>query len=246
MVFTQGQGLGLILEGVRMSTATVASPVMDMLAAIKTLAPGQVKVFRPVSWEDYEDLLNELKHGYHVRTAYTKGTLEIMAPPYRHERDKETLTAMVRILAKAYGLRAQAAGSTTFSSKQLSLGAEPDSCFYLQNAVRVIGKDTIDLSKDPPPDLVIELDETSDSRGKIDTYAQFGVPEFWRYDGGKIEIHVLSGNQYRPSSQSLAFPAMQAVELATFLEQSKTEGQDVALEALEKLVKQQHNSATDN
>src|SRR5436190_22590605 len=158
MVFTQGQGFGLILEGVRMSTATVASPVTNILAAIKTLAPGQVKVFQNVRWEDYQDLLSKLEHGNSVRVAYTKGTLELMAPLYRHERDKETLTAMVRILAKAYGLRAQAAGSTTFSSQQQNLGAEPDSCFYLQNAARVIGKDTIDLSKDPPPDLVVEID----------------------------------------------------------------------------------------
>lgn len=224
-----------------MSTATVAAPMTEMLATISQLEPGQVRVFHHVDWADYENLLTELGNSSGLRTAYTEGELEVMAPLYRHESDKEMLTAMVRLLAKAHDLRAIAAGSTIFKRKDLGLGAEPDSCYYLGNVTRIIGKSRLELGVDPPPDLVIEVDLTSHSRSKDATYARFGVPEFWRYDDPNLEIYELVAGQYQRRSSSPTFPTVQASDLAAFLEQSKTAGQDFALEAFEKWLKTRSN-----
>lgn len=224
-----------------MNTATVTAPMTEMLALISQLEPGQIQVFHHVNWADYEKLLAELGNSSGLRTAYTEGDLEIMAPLYRHEADKEMLTAMVRLLAKAHGLRAIAAGSTIFKRKDLGLGAEPDSCYYLRDVTKVIGKTRIELGIDPPPDLVIEVDLTNHSRSKSTTYARFGVPEFWRYDAPDLEIFELVAGQYQQRATSPTFPLVQATELAAFLEQSKTAGQDHALEAFETWLKTRRN-----
>ena len=44
-------------------------------------------------------------------------------------------------------------------------------------AERVRGKSRLDLSMDPPPNLVIEIDITSSSIEKLPIYALLGVPE---------------------------------------------------------------------
>lgn len=216
-----------------MNTAVATAPIKEMLDRIHRLEPGQRQLFQGVSWQAYEALLEQLGNNRALRTAYTKGDLEVMAPLHRHEIDKETLTAMVRILAKGYGLRALAAGSTTFKRPDLGLSAEPDSCYYLRDVTKVIGKERIELGIDPPPDLVIEVDVTSHSHSKISTYASFGVPEFWRLEGAAIEIYELIAGQYQLRAHSPTFPGLQAHDLAAFLEQSRAAGQDIALDAFE-------------
>jgi Uma2 family endonuclease len=54
----------------------------------------------------------------------------------------------------------------------------------------------IDLTVDPPPDLVIEIDITSPSLDKFPLYAVIGVPEVWRYDGTHVTMHRLAGERY--------------------------------------------------
>lgn len=59
---------------------------------------------------------------------------------------------------------------------------EADACFYIQNQAAVIGKNRLDLTIDPPPDLAIEIDITS--RTRFDNYELLAVPElntiiFW-------------------------------------------------------------------
>jgi Uma2 family endonuclease len=216
-----------------MNTAVATAPIKEMLDRIQRLEPGQRQLFQGVSWQAYEALLEQLGNNRALRTTYTKGDLEVMAPLHRHEIDKETLTAMGRILAKGYGLRALAAGSTTFKRPDLWLSAEPDSCYYLRDVTKVIGKERIELGIDPPPDLVIEVDVTSHSHSKIATYAGFGVPEFCRLEGAAIEIYELIAGQYQLRSHSPTFPGLQAHDLAAFLEQSRAEGQDIALDAFE-------------
>ena len=38
---------------------------------------------------------------------------------------------------------------------------EPDECYWVANEARVRGRDEIDLDRDPPPDLVIEVEITA-------------------------------------------------------------------------------------
>ena len=59
-----------------------------------------------------------------------------------------------------------------------------------------------------------------------------GVPEIWRYDGHQAYFYHLAGEQYMEMSLSQAFPFLSSTVLAQFIEQSKTEGQDAALDAV--------------
>ena len=53
-----------------------------------------------------------------------------------------------------------------------------------RGAVR--GLKRIDLRRDPPPDLVIEVDVTHSSVPRMPIYAALGVPEVWRLAEGAV------------------------------------------------------------
>ena len=78
-------------------------------------------------------------------------------------------------------------GSTTFKEPRLS-GAEPDECFYLRRIEAVRGKKRLDISEDPAPDLVLEIDVTSSSENRLQVYADLGVAEVWVYVGNLLSI----------------------------------------------------------
>jgi len=217
-----------------MSLQTATSRVPEILAILDSLEPGERRLLRDVSWEEYEQLLDELGGGYAPRIQYDEGTLELMAPLFIHERDKELASILVRTLAEETGLDVLAAGSTTFKRKSLRKGAEPDACFYIRNIDRVAGKERIDLRSDPPPDLVIEIDVTHPQRSKMKTYARFGAPEFWRFNGKRFEIFELISNTYVARESSLAFPILRAEDIGVLIEQNRSKGDIAAANSFRK------------
>ncbi|MCI0391237.1 MAG: Uma2 family endonuclease [Acidobacteria bacterium] len=173
-----------------------------------------------VSWETYERLLAEIQDSANVRLAYDEGMLEIKMLSAGHERPNRTLALLIEVLAEEMNIDIERLGSTTFKRDDLLKGFEPDSCFYIQNAEAIAGKDSIDLAIDPPPDLVIEVDISSGSLDKFPIFAGVGVPEVWRYDQEKVTFHKLEGAGYVEDEHSLTFPPLTS-ELATqFLEES--------------------------
>jgi hypothetical protein len=111
--------------------------------------------------------------------------LEIMVLSFRHETLNRTLVMLVETetLAEELDIDLINAGSTTCKRVDLARGFEPDTGFYSQRAGHIRSKDEIDLTVDPPPDLVIEIDITSPSLDKLPIYAAVGVPEVWLYQG---------------------------------------------------------------
>ena len=207
----------------------MATQTADYLDAIAHLPAGGSLILNDVPWEEYEELLSDLGEGYAVRIAYDRGRLEIMSPTARHEMYKELLLAVVWIIANEADLVLETRGSTTFKEKQLAQGAEPDTCFYLKNADRIIGRGDIDLTRDPAPDIVVEIDVSHQSTGKLSFYAAIGVPEIWRYDERRVKILHLIDRRYVEMPMSLAFPSVTNQVLSELLEQGKTEGQSAAL-----------------
>ena len=181
------------------------------------------KVFlHNVRWETYERLLAEQESSSAPRFTYDRGEFEIMSPSTEHEEYNRTIALMVEIFAVEAGLDVRNVGSMTFRREDLDRGFEPDSCFYVQNEERVSGKPQIDLAVDPPPDLVIEVDITSPSLNKLPIYAQIGVPEVWRYDGGRVEILRLERSEYAGVLTSTALPRLTSSALSELVEKSKT------------------------
>jgi Uma2 family endonuclease len=209
----------------------VSTRTADYLDAIDHMPQGSTLVIQQASWDDYECLLQDLRDRHSLRVSYDQGRLEIMSPLPEHEEYGRCIDLLMRAFAQAHKIKVQNYGAATWKRQSLNRGAEPDSCYYVANAVRVIGKRDFDLEKDPPPDVVVEIDITNESLSKFPIYGALGVPEIWRYDSKKVQFYELTRNRYREVSTSASFPGLLPAMLASALEKSKTDGQDAALES---------------
>ncbi|MDJ0742272.1 MAG: Uma2 family endonuclease [Xenococcaceae cyanobacterium MO_167.B27] len=199
--------------------------------------PGQQLLLQDISWQEFEEILEELGEQRSSRISYSNGVLEIMVPLPEHEKDKEIIGDIVKILLEELEIDFEPLGSTTFKNEQMTQAVEPDACFYIQNYPAVIGKDRLDLSSDPPPDLAIEIDITN--RTKLNNYLLLGVPELWRYTRKGFQINLREGDRYIESQTSPNFPNIPIVELIErHVKQVQTEGRSKAIRAFKKWVKE--------
>ena len=107
---------------------------MTTTTPIKTIAlsPGSHLLIPNVTWEQYEDLLEELGEERRVpRINYCNGTLELMSPLPAHERPHRIISDVIKLLLDAQGREWEDFGSTTFK-KLKQAGLEPDTCFYIR------------------------------------------------------------------------------------------------------------------
>ena len=143
------------------------------------------KIERPIklsgiSWEMYQTIRAD-PDNRNLRLTYYRGMLEIMAPSPEHEYYKKVIGRFVETLAEEFVVSLYPLGSTTLDRQDLVSGSEPDECFYLtvSKIQQVKGKKRIDLTQDPAPDLVVEVDITSRSRYREQVYAELKIPEVW-------------------------------------------------------------------
>ncbi len=206
------------------------------METIKSPAEQRV-VLHNIGWDTYERLLANHENNSAPRLTYDRGELEIMSPSPEHEALNRSIALLVEFVAAEMGIDVYELGSTTFKREDLERGFEPDSCFYIENEERVRGKDRIDLTVDPPPDLVIEIDITSPSFSKLPIYAQIGVPEVWRYDGARMKILVLERSDYVETTESLVLPPVTGNALTDFVEKSKATRRTLWLEGVREWVR---------
>ena len=202
-----------------MGSASVASPLRVVV--------DDCVVLPFVSWETYERLLSDDEGRRVPRITYDQGVMELVTPSMPHEEDARTIARIVEIVAANLGIPMRSVGSTTFRRKDLERGFEPDASFYIQHEERIRGQTEVDLSVDPPPDIVLEMLEMEVSRSAIDKlglFASMGVSEVWRCDGQQVSIFILDPelDSYQESSQGLALPALSRESLARFLIESRT------------------------
>ncbi|AFZ32048.1 protein of unknown function DUF820 [Gloeocapsa sp. PCC 7428] len=198
--------------------------------------PGACVILEDISWQEFETILIELGEHRGSRVAYTQGSLEIMVPLPEHEKAKVIIGDLVKILLDELDLDWEPLGSTTFKREDMAAGVEPDDCFYIQNYKLMIGKEQIDLSVDPPPDLAIEIDVTS--KTKITAYKALQVPEIWRYEDGVLEINLFQGDDYIKSETSSIFSIPVKDEIPRFVQMARTTGTTFALKAFRKRVRE--------
>lgn len=209
-----------------------------MLIKFKQLdvQPGHRVLLKDVSWQQFEDILEELGEKRAARIAYDCGILEIMSPLPEHEINKVFITSFVEILLEELDIEFLPLGSTTFKNELMSQGIEPDNCFYIQNEAAIRGKD-IDLTIETPPDLALEIDITS--RTHPDIYEALGVPELWCFEKGKLQINLLENGKYIQSTSSGIFPnfPLQQV-IPEYLQKCKIEGRNKTMKAFRNLVRE--------
>jgi Uma2 family endonuclease len=205
--------------------------------AIASPEPVQQVILHGVSWETYARLLIEHEGSSGTRFTYDQGELEIMVLSAKHEAMKHLLSLLVEIVAEELKVDVCGFGSTTFRREDLARGFEPDACFYVEHAELMRGKDEIDLTVDPPPDLVIEIDITSLSLNKFPIFAAVGVSEVWRYDGDTWTIFTLKQNKHRVQATSTVLPGVTGQMLTQFMAEGKTLTRSVWLRRLREWVR---------
>jgi Uma2 family endonuclease len=173
-------------------------------------------VFPESDWTFYERVLKSAGEAP-LRVNFSEGVLEIMTLSYEHERFKMAMHAVVMGLSMGLDIAVLSGGSTTLKHKLKSKGLEPDQCYYAANADAIAGRKQIDLRRDPPPDLVIEIDLSHKAVDRERIYFDFGVPELWTFDGEQIRFFKRSRTGWRKAERSGVFPTIRVVDLATFV-----------------------------
>ncbi|MFM7601506.1 MAG: Uma2 family endonuclease, partial [Pseudanabaena sp.] len=170
-----------------------------------------------IDWQQFESILEDLGDNRASRIAYFDGVLEIRMPLPEHERTKVIISNLLVILLEELDWEWESLGSSTFKTKSMKAGIEPDDCFYIKNYFAMIGKKRLDMSIDPPPDIAIEVDLTSNTQ--ISAYEALAVAEIWRYANGKLSIRLLHEGKYVESLVSLSFPDFPVIDgISQFLE----------------------------
>lgn len=168
------------------------------------LPPGAM-LRMPATWQDYQSLCQQRGDGSIPRIKYRPGEVLLMAPLPKHGRDAHLIANVITTLLDHTGREYDAFTPVTMELPEES-GIEPDYCFYIDNWEAVSGKERIDWSVDPPPDLVLEIDVTSYS--DVNDYLPYQVPEVWLFRKNQLLIYQLQGTEYLLQTQSRYFPVI--------------------------------------
>jgi Uma2 family endonuclease len=208
----------------------ILSPVLKPVSQMQ-LDSGSVVTIPQISWSEFESILQDLGEKRISRIAYSQNTLEIMFPLPEHEKPKDLISDMVKILLKHSGRKYEPFGSTTFKQENVA-GVEPDACFYIQHYQQMIGRRRLQAG-DPPPDLAIEIDVAS--KTTLNAYLAIAVPELWIYRQGELQIYLLESGEYISSDFSPIFPNIPIIQIIPeTIEKAWAIGWVEALEAFEK------------
>lgn len=185
-------------------------------------AAEQHIIFWHSSWATYQRLLAE-REGIRPRLAYDQGVLEIMTTSLQHEKLVRLFEALINALALVFNVDFESAGETTYQRADLQRGFEPDGSYYFNNPQQIRSKRQLDLTVDPAPDLVIEVDLTHSSLDKHSIMAALGIREIWRYQDNQVSILRLvdddnAAEHYRIQNESECFPSLNADQLSTWIE----------------------------
>ena len=191
---------------------------------------GRTVLLTGISWSEYEKYLNSFWEKTNLSLAYDNGRLEIMPKSQKHEDYSRSIYNFVLAYCEHFENEIESRGSATFKQEFAKKGVEPDECFYIQSANKIIGR-KISTEEFPSPDVAVEVDLTTESLDKFPIYAALEVPEVWIYDGEKVSFYELEAENYRRISHSRALPRLAAAKLGEFLEISRAKGQTAALKS---------------
>jgi Uma2 family endonuclease len=186
-------------------------------------------VLNDLNWAGYQHFL-QMIGDRSVRHTYDRGRLELMSPLPIHEIYKTLFGHLLDMLVIVLGIRVKAVGSTTFGREDVDRGLEPDTCFYLKNAARIRDWSKLSLDHDPPPDLAIEVDNTTSSLDRLAVYAALRVPEVWRFDGDLLTVYRLEADgNYEVCDRSPGLLFLPMEEVPALLQASVSSQDDLEL-----------------
>jgi Uma2 family endonuclease len=221
-----------------MTATTLSKPITSSAIAeeIRPIAEDRV-ILHNVSWHTFESLLTDVGDRRKTLFHYLNGTLEIMSPLSLHEGSNRFIDDLIRAFSDELEIDLRKLGSLLMKIPNLKLGAEPDSCYYIQNEPIIRDKEVIIVGQDPPPDLVLEVDITNPSDRRLPIYALLSVPEVWRYDGYSLEFLALQDGEYIAIAKSLSFPDLPAEIIVEYVQKRLTLGERETLREFRKWVR---------
>ena len=188
---------------------------------IRPASEGQFFQLGGVDWATYRTI-SEALTGRHLHITYDRGVLELMTISGMHGRSGHLLGLFIFVLAEEFNLPFLSFGDMTLNREDLDRGVEPDDSYYFLNEPLVRDKIDIDLSKDPPPDLMVEIDISRSSDRRLSIYAAMKVPEVWQYNGSNLRILRLNADGiYVRTEHSRYFGSLPIQELATFMARAR-------------------------
>ena len=161
---------------------------------------------------------------------------------YYHERPAQRLARLVQTIAHVRGTPIEAVGATDLlvrnarGERQRIMQA--DQILFLRPVETVPRGHAIEVGVDALPDVVLEVDHTTDvRRGKLSLYESWGFPEVWvevpdeaapsrpasRRSG--LTIHVLGDEGLRTAPSSRAFSGWRAEEIHRALNEPALSGE---------------------
>ena len=192
----------------------------------------QVVTLPDISWQTYQAMLSDMGEHRAARLSYYQGTLTLKMPSQLHEIINRLLARIVTTLTEELDLDVVNIGSTTLGRESKKAGAEPDTGFYIQNALRLEGLDPAIPDK-LPPDLVVEVDITSPSTRRLTIYKVLGVAEVWQYTKREgVRMYALEADEYVRVEASIAFPKLTVTTLNGFLEMRQGASENQVIRAV--------------
>ena len=184
---------------------------------VSQMPADTVVTFHGVTWEDYEQLLGQVGGASGLRISYDDGTLQVITLSSEHENYVRFIESLMTVIRLKLRINIRSFGSATMKQLKRRKANEADACFYIQTASVIGNKIQINFANDPPPDVAVEVDIHHESGSKLPIYVALGVPEVWLFDGKRLSIHLLHGNDYLEAPQSQALPILTAQALSDFL-----------------------------
>src|SRR5207245_2330650 len=153
-----------------------------------------------------------------------------------HESYTSFISRLVDIVSLRLRVNIRFFGSATVKKSREEQGNEPDACFYVQRAALIGNKVKLDFSRDPAPELTVEVDVHNESLSKFHIYAELDVPEVWHYDGHVLTIYQLDQGEYVTAENSHSLPLLTSRVLTEFLVRYQQEGEFQTLVAFEEWI----------
>lgn len=219
----------------------MSTQTLSPYAFVSELPAAAEITFHDVSWEEYEELLEEVGEASGLRISYDEGTLNVMTLSAKHEYYERFLEKMLGFVSVRLGINVRSFGSATMRKKKKRKGNEPDLCFYVQSGDLIGNRIDLDFENDPPPDVAVEIDIHHDTRKKFSIYAGLDVPELWRFHGGVLTIYLLDEENYREVEAGRALPMLTAQVLTRFLAQLEDDGDFKTLIAFDEWLQTQRS-----
>lgn len=201
--------------------------------------PGCKAVHLPV--EELDDYEGHIEY-WEARTE----TAVILAEPATlyHDVPSAGVARLVEMIAQARGTEILALGSVDLVQRgekgEVEILMQADALFFLDRPWPA-GRD-IDVDRGPLPDVVVEVDHTTDvRRRKLEVYASWGFPEVWvevpepawlspRISGlPRLTIYLLEGDRYVESAVSRTFAGWRAAEIHRALSEERKSAETVAV-----------------